>query len=181
LVIEKQKTVLILLLLTCLCALAQPKPKPRIDFDGLISGLPDLPWDFEIRFVTKNGSDTDMLRIYYDGRVDLVRWRPDYPGSLASVCHSHIDDAAMKKLLELFRDKKFNDLPGDTQSVETVALSGEAIVSVRIGKLVVKKTDNHQRDIPGLLAIESALEDLKTVTLADSKSTCGMESVPAKP
>jgi hypothetical protein len=71
LVIEKTKfAALVVLLLVCVATLAQPKP--RIDFDRLIAALPDLPWEFEIRYVVHDGPNTDMLRIYYDGRADVV-------------------------------------------------------------------------------------------------------------
>lgn len=167
------------ILLASLVAVAQPKP--RIDFDRLLSLFPDLPWDFEIRYVVQEGSSADMLRIYYDGRADVVRWRPDYAGSLASVCHGHADDKNLRDLLELLRDKKFNDLPSDADSPVTVALTGDATVSVRLGRTIVRKLDRRQRENSSLRAIESALDQLATGVAADPKSTCGMESVPAKP
>src|SRR4051794_12032629 len=74
-----------------ICSLAAAQPKPRIDFDHLLQQFPDLPWDFEIRYVVHDGPSTDMLRLYYDGRADLVRWRPDYAGSLGEVCHSSLN------------------------------------------------------------------------------------------
>jgi hypothetical protein len=167
------------LLLICLSALAQPKP--RIDFDRLLEALPDLPWDFEIRYVVQNGQNTDMLRIHYDGHVDLVRWRLDYPGSLAFVCNSSLDETAMRRLLELFRDKKFNDLPTDNRTVVTVANRGEETISVRLGKLIVRKVDRGQKENATLKEIENALDAIKTTVAADPKSKCEMESVPAKP
>lgn len=167
------------LLLVCLSALAQPKP--RIDFDRLIAALPNLPWDFEIRYVVHNGPDTDMLRIYYDGRADVVRWKPDYPGSLASVCHSALDDKTMRRLLELLREKKFNDLPSDSESLVTVSLSGDATVSVRLGRTIVRKTDRRQRENAALKEIESFLDGIETSVTADPQAKCDMESVPAKP
>ena len=179
-VIEKTKFVALLLLLSVgLSAWAQPKP--RIDFDRLIAALPDLPWDFEIRYVVHEGPNTDMLRIYYDGRADVIRWKPDFAGSLASVCHSTIDDKSMRRMLELLRDKKFNDLPNDSESVVTVALSGDAMVSVRLGKTIVRKIDRHQRDNVALKEIEDFLDGLETSLTADPESKCDMESVPAKP
>ena len=168
-----------MVLLASLITVAQTKP--RIDFDHLLSLFPNLPWDFEIRYVVQQGPSTDMLRIYYDGRADLVRWRPDYAGSLASVCHGQLDDKALRQLLELLRDKKFNDLASDADSPVTVALTGDATVSVRLGRTIVRKLDRRQRDNPGLRAVETSLDELTTGIVADSKSTCDMESVPAKP
>jgi hypothetical protein len=167
------------LLLASLMAMAQPKP--RIDFDRLIAALPDLPWDFEIRYVVNEGPQTDMLRIYYDGRADVIRWRPEYAGSLASVCHGDLDDKSMRKLLELLREKKFNDVPSDSESVVAVALTGDATVSVRLGRTIVRKIDRRQRENPRLREIESVLDQITTGIVADPKSTCDMESVPARP
>jgi hypothetical protein len=157
------------------------QPKPRIDFEQLLTIFPDLPWDFEIRYVVQQGPSADMLRIYYNGRADVVRWRPDYTGSLASVCHGHLDDKTLRGVLELFRDKKFNDLPSDADSPVTVALTGDATVSVRLGRTIVRKMDRHQRDNAGLRAIEASLDELTIGIVADPKSTCDMESVPARP
>lgn len=168
-------------MLALLSVAAFAQPKPRIDFDRLIAALPDLPWEFEVRYVVHNGPDTDMLRIYYDGRADVVRWKPDFPGSLASVCHSNLDDKTMRSLLELFRDKKFNDLPSDSTSVVTVALNGDATVSVRVGRTIVRKTDRRQRENAGLREIEVFLEGIQTSVTGDPQSKCEMESVPAKP
>jgi hypothetical protein len=155
--------------------------KPRINFDRLIAALPDLPWDFEMRYVIHNGLDTDMLRIYYDSRTDVVRWRPDNPGSLAEVCNSRLDDKTMRRLLELLRDKKFNDLPSDNEQLHRVAQTADATVSVRLGRIIVRKTDRNERDNPALKQIESYLDDLKTSVTADPQSRCEMQSVPAKP
>ena len=155
--------------------------KPRIDFDSLLSAFPDLPWDFEIRYVTKNGAEADMLRLYYDARVDVVRWRAEYPGSLASVCHATIDETSFRKLLVLMQGTKFNDLPTDERLVRSVADTGESTVSVRVGKTVVRKVDRHERDIAGLVEIETMLEGWKKKVVDDPKSDCGMESVPARP
>jgi hypothetical protein len=175
----KPKIVLLLLLLLPVIALAQPKP--RIDFDSLLSVFPDLPWDFEIRYVTKSGSEADMLRLYYDARVDVVRWRAEYPGSLASVCHSTIDETSFRKLLVLMQGTKFNDLPTDERALREIADRGESIVSVRVGKTVVRKVDRHEREIAGLYDIEQMLEGWKKRVVEDSKADCGMESVPARP
>ncbi len=157
------------------------QPKPRIDFDRLLSLFPDLPWDFEIRYVVHEGSSADMLRIYYDRRADLVRWRPEHVGSLASVCHGSLDEKTMRQLLELLRDKKFNDLPSDSETLKTVAMAEDSTVSVRLGRTIVRKIDRHQRDNPGLRAIESTLDQIATDVAADPKSSCTVESVPAKP
>lgn len=166
-------------LLAALSAIAQPKP--RIDFDRLLSRFPDLPWDFEIRYVVQEGPSADMLRIYYDGRADVVRWRPDYAGSLASVCHGDLDDKTLRQLLELLRDKRFNELASDADSPVAIALSGDATVSVRLGRTIVRKLDRHQRNNAGLREIESFLDQLATGVVGDPQSTCGMESVPARP
>lgn len=180
-VIERIKRVALVFLLCLGASVALAQPKPHIDFDRLIADLPDLPWDFEIRYVVESGHDTDMLRLHYDGTVDLVRWREEYPGSLASVCHASLSEKQLRRVLELLRDKKFNDLPSDSESLVTVALSGRAIVSVRIGKVVVRKIDRHQREISGLKDIEAALDAMITEVAANPKSKCEMESVPAKP
>jgi hypothetical protein len=180
LAIQKTKVVaVVVLLMVGLSIWAQPKP--RIDFDRLIAALPDLPWDFETRYVVHDGPNTDMLRIYYDGRADVVRWKPDYPGSLASVCHSSLDDKTMRRLLELFRDKKFNDMPSDSDSVVAVALTGDATVSVRLGRTIVRKFDRHQREDAALKEIEEFLDGIETSITADPHSKCDMESVPQKP
>jgi hypothetical protein len=157
------------------------QPKPRIDFDRLIAALPDLPWDFEIRYVVHEGPQTDMLRSYYDARADVIRWRPEYTGSLASVCHGNLDGKTMRRLLELLRDKKFNDLPTDSDSVVTIALTRDATVSVRLGRTIVSKVDRHQRENTALRDIESFIDQLATTVAADPHSKCDMESVPAKP
>jgi len=177
LVIEKTKLATVLVVL--LIAFAQPKP--RIDFDHLLSLFPDLPWDFEIRYVVQQGPSADMLRIYYDGRADVVRWRPDYAGSLASVCHGYLDDKTLRGMLELLRDKKFNDLPSDADSPVAIALTGNATISVRLGRTIVRKIDHQQGKNPGLREIEALLDQITTSIVTDSKSTCDMESVPAKP
>jgi len=169
----------VVILLGSLFVFAQPKP--RIDFDRLLSLFPDLPWDFEIRYVLQEGPSADMLRIYYDGRADFIRWRPEYAGSLASVCHGQLDDKTMRQMLELLRDKKFNDLPSDADSPVSVALTGGATISVRLGRTIVRKIDRRQRENPGLREIETALDQLATGVAANPKSTCDMESVPAKP
>jgi hypothetical protein len=157
------------------------QPKPRIDFDRLIASLPDLPWQFEVRYVVHDGPNTDMLRIYYDRRVDVIRWRPEYTGSLASVCHSSLDEKTMQHLLELLRDRKFNDLPSDNELVKSIALTTDRTVSVRLGRTIVRKTDRNERENPALKEIESFLEGIQTSVTADSQSKCDMESVPAKP
>jgi len=175
----KQILAIVLILVGSVAAFAQPKP--RIDFDRLLSLFPNLPWDFEIRYVVHAGQSTDMLRIYYDRSADVVRWRADYAGSLASVCHGHIEEKTMRGLLYLLRDKKFNDLPSNADSPVTVALTGDATVSVRLGRAIVRKTDHHQRDNPGLRAIETSLDQLSTGVVDDPRSTCDMESVPARP
>jgi hypothetical protein len=122
-----------------------------------------------------------MLRIYYDGRVDVIRWRPEYTGSLASVCHSSLNEKTMRNLLELLRDKKFNDLPSDSEVLKSVAVTAERTVSVRLERTVVRKIDRNERQNPGLKEIESFLEGIQTTVTADSESKCDMESVPAKP
>jgi hypothetical protein len=180
LVIEKTKVAAVVVIL-CASLISVAHPRPRIDFDSLIAALPDLPWDFEIRYVVHDGQNTDMLRIYYDARADVVRWKPDYPGSLASVCHSTIDDKLMRRLLELLREKKFNDLSSDSESVVTVALGGDATISVRVGRTIVRKADRHQRENAALKDIEEFLDGIGTSITADPQSKCDMESVPAKP
>lgn len=122
-----------------------------------------------------------MLRIYYDRRVDVIRWRPEYTGSLASVCHSSLDEKTMQHLLELLRDRKFNDLPSDNELVKSIALTTDRTVSVRLGRTIVRKTDRNERENPALKEIESFLEGIQTSVTADSQSKCDMESVPAKP
>jgi hypothetical protein len=169
----------VVLLLLTISLVAQPRP--RIDFDRLLSVFPDLPWDFEIRYVEKNGASTDMLRVHYDGQADLVRWRPDYAGSLASVCHSQLQEREFRKLLELLRAKKFNDLPSEPESLVTVASRGETITSVRLGRTIVRKIDRGQTDNAALMQIEDGLRDLATLIAADPKSKCDMESVSARP
>jgi hypothetical protein len=172
--------IVVVVLLGSVLALAQARP--RIDFDRLIAALPDLPWDFEIRYVVHDGpQSTAMLRIYYDGRADVIRWRPEYAGSLASVCHGSLDDKTIRGLLELLRDKKFNDLPSDSESVVAVALSGDATVSVRVGRMIVRKIDRRQHENTGLRDIESFLDQITTDVTANPQSRCEMESVPAKP
>ncbi len=164
-----------------ICSLASAQFKPRIDFDRLLHQFPNLPWDFEIRYVTHDAASTDMLRLYYDGRIDLIRWRADYAGSLAEVCHGNIDDKQLRHVLELFRDKNFNDLSSDQEPFRTVAQHDDATVSARLGKLAVKKIDRHEHDNPGLTAIEDELESLEQSVSHDQNTKCGMESVPAKP
>jgi hypothetical protein len=155
--------------------------KPRIDFDRLLHQFPNLPWDFEVRYVTHDAASTDMLRLYYDGRVDIVRWRPDDPGSLAQVCHGTIDGKQLRHVLELFRDKNFNDLPSDQEPFRTVAQHDDATVSVRVGKTAVKKIDRHEHDHPGLTAIEDELDSVEKTVSTDQNTKCELESVPAKP
>ena len=166
-------------LLLCVTVLAQPRA--RIDFDHLISELPDLPWDFEIRYVVHSGPATDMLRIHYDAHSEVVRWRPDDPGSLAEVCSSQLDSKTMRHLLELLRDKKFNDLPSDNELLHRAALTTDATVSVRLGRTIVSKIDRNERDNPALKQIEAYLDDLKTSVTADPEAKCETQSVPAKP
>jgi hypothetical protein len=155
--------------------------KPRIDFDRLLHQFPDLPWDFEIRYVVNDQANTDMLRLYYDGRADLVRWRPDYAGSLAEVCHAQLEEKSLRHLLETFRDKKFNDLPSDSEPLRSIADNGDTTVSTRVGRTIVGKIDRHERNNPGLTAIEDELSSILKLVAADPKSKCGMESVPARP
>ena len=175
----KRTTIFLLIMVISLPLLAQPRP--RIDFDHLLRVFPDLPWDFEIRYVVHDGLSTDMLRLYYDGRADLVRWRPDDPGSLAEVCHGTIEDRQFRHLLELLRDKNFNDLPSDTDPLRTVANHSDATISVRVGKATVRKLDRHEHDNPALTAIEDELDSLQKSLTADQKTKCDMESVPARP
>jgi hypothetical protein len=170
------------LLLILFCALtASSQLKPRIDFDALLHRFPDLPRDFEIRYVTHERTNTDMLRIYYDARADLVRWRPEYAGSLGEVCHAQLDNKQFRHLLETFRDKQFNDLPSDSEPLRSIAETREATVSVRLGKTTVRKIDRSERENPGLTAIEDELGAIEKLVAADPKSKCGMESVPARP
>jgi hypothetical protein len=176
----------------CLCVsvlssfLATAQLKPRIDFDRLLQQFPNLPWDFEIRYVTHDAANTDMLRLYYDGRADIVRWRPNYAGSLAEVCHGTVDAKQLRHVLELFRDKNFNDLPSDQEPFRTVAQHtaaqhDDATISVRLGRIAVKKLDRHEHDNPGLAAIEDGLDSLEKSVSANPQTKCGMESVPASP
>ena len=173
------RRVLFVVLLVCATALAQVKP--HIDFERLLQQFPDLPWDFEIRYVVHDGPNTDMLRIHADARIDLVKWRPSDQGSLSEVCHADLGEKQFRHLLETFRDKKFNDLPSDDAPVRAVADQGETTVSVRLGKTTVRKTDRHERDNPGLSAIETELHSIQTGVVADPQTKCGMETVPAKP
>jgi hypothetical protein len=87
----------------------------------------------------------------------------------------------LRKLLELLRDKKFNDLPSEPESLVTVALHGETTISVRLGRTVVRKIDRGQIENAAFAQIEDSLRDLGTVVAADPKSKCDMESVPARP
>lgn len=157
------------------------QPKPRIDFDKLLQRFPNLPWDFEIRYVVHEGQRTDMLRLYFDERADLVRWRPEDAGSLAEVCHGAIEEKQLRHVLEVMRDEKFNDLPSDNEPLRTVADTRDATVSVRVGRTVVRKTDRRERDNSGLAAIEKELDSVLEIVATDPKTRCGMESVPAKP
>lgn len=176
--IEKSKAAaLFLLVLVCLSSFAQSKS--RVDFDDLLKRFPDLPWDFEIRYVIKDQQNADMLRIYFDGRTDLVRWTPEDPGSLATVCHSKLTAPELKQLLQLFRDKKFNELPSENESVVAVAFTGEKIVSVRMGKTLVRKIDRGQLNSPALKQIENSLE--ATIADAENQADCSLEIVPARP
>jgi hypothetical protein len=176
---SKVRGVFFLLFITALIAVAQPKP--RINFDSLLRRFPDLPWDFEIRYVTHDRANTGMLRIYYDGRADLVRWRPDYAGSLAEVCHSQLEEKQLRHVLETFRDKNFNDLPSDSEPLRTISDRGEVVVSVRVGRTTVRKIDRGVIEDLALSAIELELESIQKLVAADPKSKCGMESVPARP
>jgi hypothetical protein len=171
----------VLFLVCLICAASVAQIKPHIDFDRLLQQFPDLPWDFEIRYVTHDGLNTDMLRIHADARVDLVKWRPGDQGSLSEVCHANLDAKHFRHLLEIFRDKNFNDLPSDDAPLRAVADQGETIVSVRLGKTTVRKSDRHERDNPGMTAIESELSAIQTNIAADPQTQCGMETVPAKP
>lgn len=164
-----------------LCTAAGAQVKPRIDFDRLLHIFPNLPWDFEIRYVVHDPPNTDMLRLYYDGRGDLVRWRTDDRGSLAEVCHANLDDKQLHHLLETFRDKNFNDLPSDSEPLRTIAEHADATVSVRVGRTTVRKIDRHEHDNPGLVVVETELDSIETIIAADPKTKCGMESVPARP
>lgn len=164
-----------------ICILASAQLKPRIDFDGLLKKFPDLPWDFEIRYVVHEGGSTDMLRLYYDRRVDLVRWRPDDPGSLAEVCHGTIDGKQLRHVLQVLRDKNFNDLPTDSETLRAVADRGDATISVRVGKTTVRKIDRRERENPGLAAVEVELDSVQKSVAADPRTDCETESVPARP
>lgn len=164
-----------------LCATAFGQIKPHIDFDRLLQQFPDLPWDFEIRYVIHEGANTDMLRIHSDAGVDLVKWRPGDQGSLSEVCHANLDGKRFRHLLETFRDENFNDLPSDGAPLRTIAESSETTVSVRLGNTTVRKTDRHEHDNPGLAAIENELHSIQTGIAADPQTKCGMETVPAKP
>jgi hypothetical protein len=97
------------------------------------------------------------------------------------VCHSSLDEKIVRNLLELLRDKKFNDLPSDNELVKSVALTTERTVSVRLGRTVVRKIDRNERQNTALREIEFFLEGIQTSVTADSESKCDMESVPAKP
>lgn len=171
----------------CLCVsvlsslLGTAQLKPRIDFDRLLHQFPNLPWDFEVRYVTHDAANTDMLRLYYDGRADIVHWRPNYAGSLAEVCNGNVDAKQLRHVLELFRDKNFNDLPSDLEPFRTVAQHDDTTVSVRLGRIAVKKLDRHEHDNPGLTAIEDELESIEKSVSTDQNTKCGMESVPASP
>jgi len=164
-----------------MCSLAVAQVKPHIDFNRLLGQFPDLPWDFEIRYVTHDGLNTDMLRIHYDARLDLVKWRPGDRGSLSEVCHANLEEKAFRHLLETFRDKDFNDLPSDSAPLRSIADQGDATISVRLGRTTVRKTDRHEHNDPGLTAIEDELHSIQTSVVADPKTTCAMETVPAKP
>ena len=164
-----------------ICCFALAQIKPRISFDRLLEQFPDLPWDFEIRYVVHDGLNTDMLRIHSDARVDLVKWRPSDQGSLSEVCHANLEEKPFRHLLETLRDKKFNDLPSDEAPVRSIADQGETTISVRLGKTTVRKSDRHERANPGLAAIESELSAIQTSVAADPETTCSMETVPAKP
>jgi hypothetical protein len=171
--------VLAIFLLLTIPLLAQPKP--RIDFEKLLQQFPDLPWEFEIRYVIHDGPRTDMLRLYNDERADLVRWRPEDPGSLAEVCHSTLEEKQLRHLLETMRDRNFNDLPSDSEMLRTIAETGDATVSVRVGRTTLRKIDRHERDNPGLAAVEKELDSALKFVATDPETKCGMESVPAKP
>ena len=168
---------LLLILTTALLS----QPRSHIDFDGLLKQFPDLPWDFEIRYVVHDPPRTDMFRIYYDGRADLIHWRPTDPGSLAEVCHGTIADKQFQHLLETLRDKNFNNLPSDDEPLRTVSQSTDATLSVRLGKTIVRKTDRHQRENPKLAQLEEELLSLQQTLVADPATKCDLESVPAKP
>jgi hypothetical protein len=157
------------------------QPKPRIDFDALLKVYPDLPWEFEIRYVTKADRETSMLRIYYDLQADAVRWRPEYAGSLAQVCHATIPEGEIKKLLVLMRDNDFSGLPTENQGLIAVADRVQQIVSVRLGKTVVRKVDRGNLNSPELKRIEDTLAGLLDSIKPESGAQCRMESVPARP
>jgi hypothetical protein len=179
--LRNRKTKIAILVASLLvCGYAVAQVKPRIDFDRLLAVLPNLPWDFEIRYTVNSNPNTDMLRIYHDGRADVIRWRPGYPGSLASVCHSTLDKKIMRRLLVLLRDKNFNELPSDDQVFTPVAMSTDKTVSVRLGRTIVRKIDRRHAN-PAMREIEQFLQDVATGITADPKSKCGMESVPERP
>lgn len=161
---------------------ASAQVKPRINFDRLLSAFPNLPWDFEIRYVEKIGPRTGMLRIHFDGSADLVRWRPEYEGSLASVCHAQLEERMFRRVLELLRDRDFNNLPSDSEGVVAIArTSNETVISVRLGRTIVRKFDRGQLQNDALTQIEDALNGIAVSLAADPKSECDMETVPAKP
>ena len=164
-----------------ICSLAAAQAKPHIDFDRLLQQFPDLPWDFEIRYVTREGLNTDMLRIHYDARADVVKWRPGDQGSLSEVCHANLEEKPFRHLLETFRDKNFNELPSDKAPLRTIDAPADITISVRLGKTTVRKTDRHESDNPGLAAIETELRSIQTSVAADPQTKCAMETVPAKP
>ena len=157
------------------------QPRPRIDFDTLLKDFPDLPWSIEIRYVAKDSEAADMLRIHFDGQADAVRWRPEYAGSLASVCESTIPQGELKRLLTLMRDSNFNDLPTESENVIAVAIRGEQIVSVRLGKTVVRKIDRGNLNNAGLRRIQENLTAILDSISSESGAQCKMESVPARP
>ncbi|HWR17759.1 MAG TPA: hypothetical protein VN577_23215 [Terriglobales bacterium] len=179
---RKHRTGIVACAVLLLCVIASSaQTKPRIDFDRLLADFPNLPWDFEIRYVVKDAGSTDMLRIHYDGRTDLVRWNSASAGSLAQVCRSKMSRSDFRKLLDLFRKNKFNDLPTASESLVTVARGTQRIVSVRVGRMIVRKIDRGDLQSPELEQLETVLEQRITAITADSKATCEMEAVPAKP
>jgi hypothetical protein len=166
-------------MLLLLPALAQPKP--RIDFDALLKSFPDLPWNFEIRYVAKDNGNTDMLRIHYNGQAEVVRWRPEYAGSLASVCQTKISEGEFKKLVILLRNANFNDLPSESEVVVAVAMTGQQTVSVRVGKTIVRKIDRGSLNSHELRQVEDRLAAVMDSINPESNARCEMESVPAQP